>query len=365
MAVLLISDDEWTGQRLRQALTQQGYECPPNHSVASELAGSFLAQAHPELVLVVLGPDIDRMVSRLVDLRARTQVPLLAVGPADDAHLVLRALRNGASEYLDQDDLEAELEGALHRCRNSDGPRRSAVVVAVAGPCGGTGASSLVVNIGAVLARENGRALLVDLRLNTGDLAPFLNLKPTNSLANLGQHVGRLDRVLFQRCLSPHPCGLQLLAAPLSPGDLEYVTPDLVHQALSMGRNLFASVVVDIDMGLRAIHEPALRLADRIVVPMRLDFPCLRNTRRLLDRIAELGIARDKLRIVVTHQGLPQQVPAGKAEEALGLSISHYVPDDPKVMNQAANNGEPAVLGAPSARVSRSLVEIAKALRIS
>ena len=60
---------------------------------------------------------------------------------------------------------------------------------------------------------------------------------------------------------------------------------------------------------------------------------------------------------MVNRYGQPKEVPAAKAEEALGVKIAHYVPEDPKTVNRANNNGVPVVLESPSAKVSRSLTQ--------
>ena len=55
-------------------------------------------------------------------------------------------------------------------------------------------------------------------------------------------------------------------------------------------------------------------------------------------------------------------MPAAKAEEALGTKIFHYVPEDPKTVNWANNNGVPMVLESPSAKVSRSVAKLAQSV---
>ena len=354
MPALIISDDEWLSQRLRQGLIQHGAECPPSHAVASELAGSFLGKAEIDLIVVVLQPDVERMMSMVTEVRAQSRAPILAVGPASDVKLVLRTFRGGASEYLDEADLEVELEEALRRCRDGDGARRNGQLVAVLGPCGGTGASSVAVNLAVALARKSGRSLLVDLKLATGDLAAMLDLKPTFTLADLCQQAGHLDRTMFQRSLVAHATGVHLLAPPHSLADLEYLTGEAVARTLTLARTLFPHVLVDLDRSFRQAQEPALRLADLVLVMLRLDFTCLRNTHRALDYLTELGVARDRVRIIVNRQGQPREITIAKAEQALGMKVFHCVPDDPKVMIQANNNGEPALLSADVARLPQS-----------
>ena len=67
-------------------------------------------------------------------------------------------------------------------------------------------------------------------------------------------------------------------------------------------------------------------------------------------------------RLVVNRYGQPKEVPAAKAEEALGVKIFHFVPDDPRSVNRANNNGTPFVLETPSAKVSRSVTRLAMSI---
>ena len=73
----------------------------------------------------------------------------------------------------------------------------------------------------------------------------------------------------------------------------------------------------------------------------------------------ELGILRDRMRLVVNRYGQAKELPVSKAEEALGMKISHFVPDDPKTVNRANNNGIPLILESPSAPISKSVVKLA------
>jgi pilus assembly protein CpaE len=137
------------------------------------------------------------------------------------------------------------------------------------------------------------------------------------------------------------------------------VTPQGVRQVLTIARTLFPYVVIDLDHSFREEQVQALRQVNLLLVVLRLDFTCLRNTRSTLEYLQEMGIGQDRIRLVVNRYGQPKEVPSSKAEEALGLKVFHYVPDEPKTINRANNNGIPVVLESPSARVSRSVTELA------
>jgi pilus assembly protein CpaE len=168
-----------------------------------------------------------------------------------------------------------------------------------------------------------------------------------------------MDRIMFERSLVRHAGGVHLLAAPRTFADVRHVTGDGVRQALNLSRALFPYVVADLDHSFREEQLQVLRQADMILLVLRLDFNALRHVQRSVDYLRDLGLSQERVRLVVNRYGQPKEVPYAKAEEALGLKIFHYVPDDPKTVNVSNNNGAPAVLEYPRARVSRSVVRLA------
>src|SRR5262249_42220064 len=167
---------------------------------------------------------------------------------------------------------------------------------------------------------------------------------------------------MFERSLVAHANGVSVLAPPRAFADIHHVTADGVRQALALGRSLFPYVVIDLDHSFRDEQIQVLRQADVILLVMRLDFTSVRNIRRTLDHLEALKIDRNRVRLVVNRYGQPKEVPPAKAEEVLGLKIAHYIPEDPKTINRANNSGVPVVLDAPSAKVSKSLMQLAASI---
>ncbi len=363
MRAFIITDNERFSARVQEVFLRQGYDCPAAHVLPFDRAAEHLAQAQPELILVTLSGNVEKGLVVLGELAGRTPGRIFAVGPAADSKLVLRSLRGGADDYVDELDLEAELEAALGRHRG-EGAAQTELgrTIAVLAPSGGSGSSTLAVNVATVLAKQHQSAALVDLKLEAGDLAALLDLKPTHTLAELCLNATRMDRVMFERSLVRHASGVQLLAPPRDFADIGHVTPEGVRQALTLARAMFPYVVMDLDHSFRGEQVQALGQADIVLVVFRLDFTSLRNTRRALDYLAQLGVRTDRVRVVVNRYGQPKEVPAAKAEEALGAKIFHYVPDDPKTINRANNNGVPAVLEYPSASVSKSVAKLAHSI---
>jgi pilus assembly protein CpaE len=379
MRCFVAGDDIATAKQISELLVQLGHDCPASRVVrldqivpaigvdsraaptALKAAGSVAAasEGSPEIVVVVVFPDAERALAVVQDLRRRIEAPILAVGPATDTKLVLRALREGASEYIDQADLRPELAGALARLDSSEKAGR---VIAVLAPSGGSGASLLAANVAVALMQKSNGCALIDLNLESGDLVPLLDLKPTLTLADLCRYAERLDFSLLQGCLTRHDSGVQLLTAPASIAEIDRVTPDAIKLVLSMAARHFPFVIVDVPHSYRPEQQSLLQQADLIVLVLRLDFISLRNTKRTLDFIQHAGISRDRVQIVVNRLGQAGEISTTQAEESLKIKILQSLPDDPKTVNRAINNGIPVILQAPSAKISRALVDLATRL---
>jgi len=365
MNVFLVSENDAITDRIQRILFGERLECPASHLLSIDLAIPLLAQAEADLVVVVLPEEPERAVRALDMLEhmprhAGTRV--LAVGPASDPKVVIRALRGLVDDYLDDADLEGELLSALARWRKtlaSGTHEAQGRVIVVLAPSGGSGSSTLSVNLATVLAKEHKTAALIDMKLETGDLAALLDLKPTYSLSDLCQHVARMDRTLFERTFVHHDSGVHLLAAPRHLEDIGRITPEGIRQAMLLARSVYPYVVVDLDHSFREEQLQVLRQADVVLLVLRLDFSSLRNARRMLEYLEPLGIARDKVRLVANRYGQPKEVPYAKVEEALAMKIAHFIPDDPRTVNRANNNGVPIVLEAPSTKISRSVTKLA------
>lgn len=364
MPVFIASDQEAIGARIRDVLTFGGKACPPSHVLPIDEAAHRLArESEVELVVVALPPDRERGLAVLPTLARIASGRVLAVGPATDAKVVLQALRAGAQDFVDSADLEAELEAAVRRlAEGAAGAPEQGRLIALLAPNGGSGSSTLAVNIAAGLAKEHGHIGLLDLKLESGDLAPLLDVRPTFTIADLCQNAARLDRVMFERSLVKHDSGVNLLAAPQHLADLGNVRPEGVGLAVSLARACFPYVVADMDCSFREEQMVALRQADVILVVMRLEFTSLRNVRRTLEYLDSLDISREKVQLVVNRHGQPQEVPRAKAEEALGMKVAHFIPEDAKTINRANNHGTPVILSEPKAKVSRSLAQLAQSV---
>jgi pilus assembly protein CpaE len=365
MRTVVLSDNVFhpTSVKLREIL-QAKVDSQGPILATFEQAEDVLARHHVTLLVVVLSPDPEQALALCPKVRIAVAGAVLAVGQVSDSRLILRALHNGADHYLDEADLEAQMETVLARLqsREENFPAPTGRLFCALGASGGSGTSTLAVNLAALFARQEQRCALVDLKAGVGDLAALLDLKPTHTLADLCLNAKRMDRAMFESALVTHPSGVSLLAPPQQYDEIRLVTPAGVQQTLTLARRLFPYTVVDLEDCFHEEQVIGLRQADLILLVFRLEFTSLRNTRRILEYLPEMGIDSERIRLVINRYGQAKELPAGEAEEALGRKIAYFIPDDPKTINGANNTGIPVVLKNPSVKVSQSIAQMARQL---
>lgn len=210
------------------------------------------------------------------------------------------------------------------------------------GTKGGTGTTTLAVNVAADVRRLTGQsAVVVDLKHGPGDVALFLGLRPRHTLLGALDHLAWIDPVLLRRFVVDHECGLHVLAA----GD-DYARPgprdaDAVEHLLSALEAAYDYVIVDGGCSLTTPVTTALQLSEGILLVANPDVPCLRNLQRLIDAVKAAGVAGERLRIVLNRASEFGVLSTAQIERVLGLAIAHSVNSDYRTVASAVNSGVP------------------------
>jgi pilus assembly protein CpaE len=328
----------------------------------------LVTQSQPDIALISLDADENKaltLVSQVIADAPATNV--LAVSSSTDGSLILRAIRAGAREFLTQPVKLEELLAALdrlHQTGHGDNAPDSRMVIAIAGAGGGVGATTMAINLGCCLARdENNSVVLIDLDLALGDTDACMDIIPDYTLVDVAQNVSRLDFTLLKRSLTKHSSGLFLLPRPIQIADAVGIGPDEINRVLGLLKATFTHLVLDISKSFSRLDLAALNMADSIVLVTQLDLPCLRNVVRLLLAFSAYEGLTEKVKIVINRVGQSQsQISLKKAQETIGREFFWRVPNDYATLAEARNNGVPVVEYAPRSKVAHVFNELATAL---
>ncbi|MEZ5283767.1 MAG: AAA family ATPase [Vicinamibacterales bacterium] len=247
------------------------------------------------------------------------------------------------------------------------------MIVAFLGTKGGTGTTTMAVNVAAELHRVTGRpTVLVDLKPAPGDVALFLGLRPRHTLTQALDRLAWEDEAALSELASVHACGLDVLPAGDEwgrPGARDADNVELVLDAL--GRR-YAFVVLDAGNALTPSATAGLAAADRVVLVANPDVPCLRNLPRLIDAIRLEGVPADRLRLLLNRASDDVAVSLAQMATVVGVPVDWSVPSDYRTVSAAVTSGVPirairatSPLPAHLSAVSRALADEAGGLSTS
>jgi pilus assembly protein CpaE len=309
-----------------------------------------------DLYVVCLAHDSAESNDLIRRLREKTEARIVTVGPITNSKFILRILQLGADLFLDQNDPELELVGALNRLfPKLSGALPTGRIIAFMSASGGCGASTLAVNYAAVVARNHGKCGLLDLHPGRGDLHSLLDLKLQFNLGDACQNESRFDRAMLEKMLVRHECGIHLLASSTGIDEIRALTPTGVGQVVSQLHALFANTVIDLEDCVHTEQIEALKQTGLLFLVCCLDFTSMRRTRHIIDHLKDKRLFQGVVKVVANKQGQPGELSLREAMDALGTEISAVVPYDPESINAANNTGVPVVLKSPEAIVAQAI----------
>lgn len=238
-------------------------------------------------------------------------------------------------------------------------------VYAVFSPRGGSGKTTLAVNLAVQQARlQPERTALLDLSLTFGHAAALLGLTPETSLAAVpGENLADFDRRTLGQYLVEHQSGLQLLVAGTRPEEGELVTAAHVRAALGTMKRQFSATFVDCGSSFDEPTIAALEVADKILVVCTPELNTLRDVRecqRVFGEIIRLDLKR--VSFVFNHNQPFVVLSREQFEAALEQQMSFELPHAGEGAYKAAARGEPLVLGTRGGAFTRAVEKLVATL---
>ena len=360
---------------------------------ALELAGSLT----PDIVLMDINmPDMDGIAATE---RLASEVPTAAVvmmSVQGEADYLRRSMLAGAREFLvkpfSSDELTSSIRQVYTREREKlsrivvqpvaaaaasagravqpsgggdDEYREPGRVIAVFGPKGGVGRTTLAVNLAVAAATELGqRTCLVDGSFQFGDVGVLLNLNPKNkSIADLipemesGAELESLDTFLIN-----HSAGIHVLLAPPSPEMAELITPAGAKHMVEALRQSYDLVIVDCMSSFNDTTLSILDLADTVLTMLSLEITSIKNIRLFLEVAEQLGYGSDKVRLVLNRADSSLGIRVADVEHSIGRRVDHTIVSDGRSVVYALNRGVPFFLSNREAQVSQDVLRLAQAV---
>lgn len=402
--VLVVDDTKLINRMIRDKLVASGYSVEDAYNGPEAIAK--LKTFKPDLIILdVMMPGMDgyQVARRVRQDPAAGHVPIIMLTAKAGISEKVAGFEAGADDYLtkpfDPTELELHVRALITRAQTqppAGGEKPPGKIISVFSLRGGSGSTSIAVNLATVLAQLYEEDVsIVDLSLEAASVSLMLDLIPRLTLANLsreedaansalqaeneqvGRHlsfyasaalshagdaweseiekqkrqaqarlseVKKIDEDLLKGYMPRHPSGVRLLAAPASPVLAEFVTPKLVQTVLPLLRSSYTHTIIDMAHQLNELNLAAFDLSDQIVVVLTPDMLSLKSTTTILETFRSLGYPAERVTLVLNwtfpKRGLYQK----DIEAALGRPISLVLPYESEGLVRAINEGSPITL---------------------
>ena len=303
-----------------------------------------------KVVVVEIDPDLPRSMARLTELgRTHPALPKIAAIANSSIPMVRMLVREGVSDVVSLPfKVEDLVEVALAAVQTANAAARSKIVlaplVAVMQSTGGCGATSVATHLASSLANfvtEGHEIAIADFDLQSGAVAEYLGSRGSGSMSDLLASGDRLDPDLIRSISRATEQNLVVFAAPPLIEPIESVETEQVLQVLTMMRQLYAGVVIDLPSDVTNWSLSALSAADLIVIVVELSVSSLRQARRRLDLFESIGIERSRIAVVVNRveKRMFKAIDLSDVDETLGREVLGSLPLDEKELRSAQTQG--------------------------
>jgi len=369
--ILVVDDEPLNHQLVARALEPLQYEL---HFAENGMKGISQARMlKPDAIITdVMMPDINgyeltRTLRREPQFAATPILVLTAQSGLDDK---IKSFEAGADGHLTKPFEAAELLASVTALlRRMEAVRSSRVMstqetghmIAVHSLRGGTGSSTLAVNLGAALYslwREP--AILLDLTMTAGQVALMLNMTLRRTWADIAPFTaGDLDMDALGSIIGSHESGLHFIAAPTFPSEAEMIHGETLGAALRLIKDHYHYIVADLPHDFSEPAIQALDIADVILMVATPDMASIRAITAALDTYKKLGYSKEKVRFVLNATFPHSSLKKDKIEAAVGIPMLATIPYVQDVLVDAINLGQPPVYQKPNEIISGILEDLA------
>jgi pilus assembly protein CpaE len=386
--VLVVDDVAETRENIRKLLQfETDIEVVGTARTGRE-AVQLTEELKPDVILMDINmPDMDG-ISATELIRQRNPVSqIIILSVQGDPNYMRRAMLAGARDFLTKPPMADELISAVRRAGEMARQERAKVVqtissvstiaqpvlgagmvdgriIMVYSPKGGTGVTTVAVNLAITLNNDETRVVVVDGNLQFGDVAIFLNEQGKNTILDLAPRSDELDPDVVEGVMIKHASsGLRILAAPSRPENADHVNSDQFAKLLKYLRQVYPYVVVDTSHMLNDITLAALDVCDVLVLVVTQDIPAVKNVRLFLDLMNTIGIPRERVCFIMNKYDKRISITPEKIGDNLKQPIVSVIPFDERIVIPSVNRGVPFMIDNKTQPIARTIFSLAETVR--
>lgn len=279
------------------------------------------------------------------------KLPVVALHANNHPELILKSLRQGATEFLCQPLTEDQFCAVLericsrHRTRGLSNSR----VVCFMPVKGGCGASTLAFHVASHWKKiAQSRVVLADLDPLAGTIAFLAKTRQTYSFMDALTRGGEMDEDIWKGLVSPKN-GFDVLAAPEQPVHGIDESSN-VAALVDFMRSVYEIILLDAGAAFGNWNLGLARLCDELLLVTTNELPGLYAAQRVLSHLDRHRVHPGKIRLVVNRFRREVGLPKEMIETALHMEVFQVIPYSPEELQRALVEGKPVPASTPAGK---------------
>ena len=344
--VVCFVDDDLSAAALRTGLEGANLDIRRG-SIANAIR---MLETNTELFALVADVSASADPFQELDRLARVCPPdvrVALIGEKADIPFYRALMELGIREYLPKPltrlSVQTQLRPKLLGDLELDPTDRGGHVISICGAQGGAGATSIAINLALNLAETTkGKVALLDLNLQGGETAVMLGVRPGPGLRIALENPMRADTLFIERSAIEINDRVRLVAADEDLDKQLCITEEGVRHVLSLLRQRFNYIVVDVPVPLVPAIHPVIALSRHVLVLLEAEVTGLRNAQVLREVVKNIA-GKNRVFTLLNRSNRAGGLPAAAIIRGLGAKPDMIIPDLGKGMTQAVNLGIPAL----------------------
>jgi pilus assembly protein CpaE len=382
--VLIVDDIPDTRESLRKLLYFEGDIEVVGAAGGGDEAVRQVKTLKPDIVLMDINmPGMDGITATEAITQQFPLAQVIMMSVQADSDYLRRSMLAGAREFLAKPFTADDLVNSIRRVHQLGLGRRASLeqvagdtaegreragrpaktkgkLVTVFSPKGGTGRSTIAVNLAIALqGMADHKVALVDANLQFGDVAVLLNLQPSRSIADLIPQINELDTDLMSSVLTPHSSGIKALLAPVRPELADLVAPEHLKAVLRQLLTMCDYVIVDTWPSLQDCMLNILDMSDRVLLVTTPDIPAIKNARLFFEVTDALQYPEERTALLINIADKKGAISAKDVQASIKHPVAMRLPTDERSATQAANEGVPLVISQKKSVLAIAISELA------
>ncbi len=278
--------------------------------------------------------------------------------------VIIKAMRAGAKEFISKPviktDFKETITALIQEIENKT-VNESCKIISTFSNKGGIGKTSIAVNLAMELAQlSKEKVALVDLNLQLGDVATFLDLTPSFAMDYIANNIQNMDDNELLKTLTRYKnTSLYVIADPLNIDKSQEITAAQIEEILQSLKKSFSYIVIDIGTNIDSKMIKALDMSDLILLVATVNLPAIRSIQRCMEMFNKLGYTQDKIKLVLNRYMENEEIKTSDIEEVVKQKVYWKIPNNYLTMMSAINKGVPVNEINPESNIAQNYMDFA------